>query len=119
MSIKNPFTILRLGLAMVFLANAIAAWSGSAEFRDILENSFVVHLFPAVSTSTMLYVIAVNDSLLTLIFLFNLKIIKYALIWASLWLIGVMVATHDLGGTLEHLGFLSMAIALYLTILEL
>src|SRR5689334_4193664 len=113
MSFKNPFTILRIGLGLVFLANAWTAWFAPDEFKDLIGNSFLLHLFPAISVSAFLMFVRISDSLLALIFLINFKpIMKYALIWASIWILGVMITIWDPIDGLEHLGLLSMSLAL-------
>lgn len=115
MSLKNPFTILRFGLGLVFLANAWSAWFSSQEFRDLLDNSFLISHLPVIPVSAWLVLTGINDSLLTLILLFNLKIVmRFALIWAAIWLILVMIILWEPLAILEHAGFLAMAIALLL-----
>jgi hypothetical protein len=111
---KNSVTVLRIGLGLVFLANALTAWLAPQEFRDLIEGSFLTTMLPAVSSSVFIMLILINDGLLSLIFLFNLKFIKQALIWASIYLVLVILITWDPFGTLEHLGFLSMSIALFM-----
>lgn len=108
---KNPLTIIRIGLALVFMANALTAFFAPQEFKDLIQASFVSHLLPF-STSDFLIIIGINDSLLTLLLLLN-KFQKYILVWAMLWLIGVMAVTGELFGILEHFGFFAMALALW------
>jgi len=111
---KKSVTILRIGLACVFLANALIAYFSPQEFKELIEGSFLVNLFPMISSSLLVTLILINDSLLALIFLFNLKFIKYALIWASIWLVTVILVIWEPIDALEHLGFLAMSIALFL-----
>lgn len=111
MTDKSPLKIIRIGLALVFLANALTAFFAPQEFKDLVQASFISHLLP-ISTTTFVWVIGINDLLLTLLILFN-KFQKYVLIWAMLWLIGVILLTKEVPAILEHLGFLSMALALY------
>lgn len=110
---KNPLKIVRWGLSLVFLANGLTAFFAPQEFRDLLGVSFVSHWLP-LSISTFVIVIGVNDLLLAILISFN-KYQKYILIWAMLWLIGVMVVSQDILGILEHLGFFSMALSLWIS----
>jgi len=110
---KNPMKIIRWGLSLVFLANGLTAFFAPQEFRELLEASFVSHWLP-LSVSAFLIIIGINDLLLALLILFN-KYQKYILVWAMLWLIGVMIVTQDIIGVLEHLGFFSMALALWVS----
>lgn len=103
--------IIRWGLALVFLANSLTAFFAPQEFKDLLEASFVSHWLP-VSIAAFVFMIGINDLLLALLILAN-KYQKYVLAWAMLWLIGVMIVTQDVLGILEHLGFFSMALALW------
>lgn len=114
MSSKKSVIILRIGLACVFLVNALIAWFSPQEFTDIIESSFLTTLLPTISSSVFVTLILINDSLLALIFFFDLKFIKYALIWASIYLIGIMLVIWKPLDSLEHLGFLAMSVALFL-----
>ena len=92
MSLKNPSTILRIGLGAVFLANALAAWFAPDEFRDLVSDSFLTSHISFISASTWVVIIGLNDSLLALILIFNLKsVMRRALIWASIWIILIMI----------------------------
>lgn len=116
MNSKNPFTIIRIGLALVFLANALAAFFAPEEFTDLIAGSFLPHLLPVMSAEGFLTIVKINDSLIALLLLLNIKHLKYVLIWASIWILGVMVMIAEPLGILEHLGFLSMSIALFLNL---
>lgn len=112
MTNKNLFQILRIGLALVFLANAINAFFAPQEFKELIESSFLLPFIPF-SISTLVIIIGINDSLLTLLILLN-KFQKYVLVWAMLWLVGVMVVVKEVPGILEHIGFFSMSLVLWL-----
>ncbi len=115
MSSKNSVTILRTGLALVFLANALVAWFSPQEFADLIGGSFIVNIFPAIPVSALVTLVLINDSLLALIFLFNFKkIMKYALAWASIWIILVILVIWQPMDALEHLGFLAISVVLFL-----
>ncbi|MFI5205832.1 MAG: hypothetical protein ACHQVK_02735, partial [Candidatus Paceibacterales bacterium] len=114
---KNPFTILRLGLGLVFLANAWVAWFSPQEFQELITGSVILNHLPAISVSVMTIIIGINDSLLALIFLFNFKpAMKNALAWAMIWLIAVMLVILEPVDILEHLGFFSIALALFVNL---
>ena len=109
---KNPLTIVRIGLALVFLANGLSAFLAPQEFRELIETSFISHIIP-LSTGGFLLVIGVNDILVSLLLLLN-KFPKYLIFWAMLWLIGVMAVIAKPLGILEELGFFSITLALWL-----
>lgn len=111
---KKSVIILRVGLGLVFLSNALAAWFSPGEFKELVEGSFLIHLFPSINSSVFVTLILINDSLLALTFLFNLQFIKKALVWASIYLVIVMLVIWEPLAGLEHMGFLAMAIALFL-----
>lgn len=113
MNFKNPFTIIRIGLALVFFSNGLAAFLAPQEFRELVENSFVTRLLP-IPIPTFSIIIGINDLLVSLLLFFNIPKLKYVLIWACLWLIGVMIVIAEPFAILEHLGFLSIALALLL-----
>ncbi len=110
---KNPIKIIRIGLSLVFLANGLAALFAPKEFKDLLEASFISHWLP-LSIPVFLLIISINDLSLALLILFN-KYQKYILVWAMLWLIGVMITIQDIFGILQHIGFFSMALALWIS----
>ena len=51
--------ILRVGLAMLFLANALVAWINPDEFRTLLERAHVDRIIDA---DVVLWIIRVNDA---------------------------------------------------------
>ncbi|MDE2399935.1 MAG: hypothetical protein KGL67_02935 [Patescibacteria group bacterium] len=115
MSSKNSIIILRLGLGLVFLSQALMSWFYPQEFKDLIGSSFMFSFFHAIPSSVFLLLIFINDSLLALIILFNYqKLIKAALLWASIYLVLVMLVIWQPIDILEHFGFLSLAVVLYL-----
>jgi len=109
-SILNPLSIIRIGLGLVFLANALTAFSAPAELVEIIEKSFVANLLP-VSMGLFILLIGVNDALVaTLLFLNRGK--RSVAIWAVLWILGVMMVRGAPLEILEESGFLFMAVAL-------
>ncbi len=110
---KNSSTVLRIGLACAFLANALVALTAPDEFKELVGGSFLVNIFPAISSSVFVTLILINDSILTLIFLFNIKkFMRGALIWASVWIVLVMLVIWEPLDGIEHLAFLGMSLAL-------
>jgi len=109
--------LLRIGLGLIFLANALTAWFSPEEFKDLVSSSFLTQHLSFISSSAFLLIIGISDSLLALIFLFNIKaVIKYALIWAVIWLVGVMLVIWEPIGIIEHLGYFAIALGLFMTL---
>jgi hypothetical protein len=110
---KNPITIIRLGLACVFLANGLAALFAPQEFKDLIEGSFILHWF-SVSVAAFLWFIGINNILIAILLSLN-KYSKIVAAWAMLWIIAATIVTQDIPGILEHVGFFSMALALWVS----
>ena len=111
---KKYFTfpsIVRIGLACVFLANSLTAFLEPSEFQDLISGSFLAGLLP-MSVATFVTCIGFHDLLIAVLLFVGWRTSRVAA-YASLWLTGVIViigvATLD---ALEHLGFLSMSLAL-------
>ena len=107
--------ILRFGLACAFLANSLTAFLEPDEFNDLVSGSFLAKILP-VSVATFVTFIAFNDLIVAILLLVGWKSSKVA-IWASIWIIGVII----LGGVMsldaiEHLAFLSLAVAIALKV---
>ncbi len=106
----KTISLVRIGLALAFLANSLTAFFMPAEFIELIKGSFLISIAPA---SAFLIVIGINDAVLaTLLFLNEGR--KIVPVWAALWLIGVSVVRGISFDTLEELGFLFMALALML-----
>lgn len=104
-------TVTRIGLAFVFLANSLTAFLTPNEFREIVSNSFVASLLP-VSVSSFVTLIGLNDLTVAILLLIGWRTSRVAA-YASLWLVGVILTIGVFSlDALEHLGFLSIAIAL-------
>lgn len=105
-----PFLI-RIGLACVFLANSLTAFFDPGEFQDLVSGSFVAGLLP-ISVASFVTGIGFND-LAVAVLLFCGWRTSYVATYATAWLTGVIVVIGALSlDALEHLGFLSMSIAL-------
>ena len=109
---KNTLTILRVGLAAVFLANGLEAFFDPQDFADVLGGSFISQLVPFQIAAAVL-LIGFHDTLMSVLILGNVAK-KYVLGWACLWLIGVMIVIAEPLDILEHVGFLTMAVVLWM-----
>ena len=109
MKIK-PLTLIRIGLALVFLANSLTAFLSPAEFIDIINDSFLSGILPITVTHFLVF-IGVNDALVA-IFLFLNRGKKIIPVWATLWILGAIIIKGFSLGILEEAGFLFMALAL-------
>ncbi len=103
--------IITVGLALVFFANSYAAWFAPDEFRDILQHSFLQSL----GVDNLVKFIGISDGLVALLLLLG-KARKLVAFYAAVWLIGVILVSRpiEVPNIFEHLGFLAMAIYLYL-----
>lgn len=110
---KKIFTypvLIRMGLALVFFANALAAFFAPDEFKEIFEQSFIAGIVP-IPFAVMLTVIRINDTLVSLLLFSGIGARRVAL-WAALWIVGVIALRGISLGSVEELGFLAMALAL-------
>lgn len=102
--------LIRIGLALVFLANSLTALLFPSEFAEILENSFLIDILP-VSADAFVIGIGISDALVAILLLLN-KGMKIVSIWAAIWITGVMIVKGNPLEILEESGFLFMALAL-------
>ena len=107
----SAITIIRIGLALVFLANALTAIFTPNEFIELLEGSSIGSALP-VSAAVMTKLIAVNDALVAGLLLFG-KGWKWLYAWAGLWIIGAMAIIGKPIEILEEAGLLAIALALF------
>ena len=112
MNIKNPRTLVRLGLALIFLANSLTAFFAPQEFRDLVESSFLSHILSVIPSATLVVLIGINDALVALLLILNVKQLKSVAIWACIWLVGVMAVVGEPLDVLEHLGIFLVAASL-------
>ncbi len=106
--------LIRLGLGIIFIANALVAFFAPAEFVELIKNSFVVNLLPISPEVFVPVVIGFNDSIVGLLLISGFATRRVA-IWATLWLIGVIVVIGSPLDALEHSGLLFMSAALILS----
>ena len=105
--------LIRFGLGIVFLANALVAFFAPSEFIELIKNSFVANILPISPEAFVPIVIGLNDSIVALLLITGISTRRIAL-WAILWLVGVMVVIGSPFDVLEHSGLLFMALALVL-----
>lgn len=106
----KPLNLIRIGLALVFLANSLTAFFAPSEFIELIEKSFLINILP-ISPALFAVIIGINDALVAILLLFNFGK-RWIPIWAALWIIGVMAVKGVSLETLEESGFLFMALAL-------
>lgn len=102
--------IIRIGLALVFLANSLTAFFAPSEFVELIEKSFLVNLLP-VSADMLVTFIGINDAIVAFLLFWGLGV-SYTAIWATLWLLGAMAIRGEPLEILEEAGFLFMALSL-------
>ncbi len=102
--------LIRIGLALVFFANALTAFFAPSEFIEIINNSFITNILP-VSASAFAIIIGINDAAVALLLFLNAGR-KWVRVWAVIWILGVMATRGASLDTLEEAGFLFMALAL-------
>lgn len=106
----KPFTLIRIGLAIVFLANSLAAFLSPGEFIELISGSFLADLLP-IAPQQMVIFIGVNDAIVSIL-LFSGFDLGLVAVWAALWIAGAMTLKGFSLSTLEEAGFLFMAIDL-------
>ena len=109
----NSIIILRVGLALVFLAHFYIALFNPNEFINLINSSFLPHAF--ISAELFVKFIAISDAVVAILLLLGFGL-KYISAYASLWILGVIVVSgiEDPPDFFEHLGFLSIAVFLFL-----
>lgn len=106
--------LVRFGLGIVFLANALTAFFAPAEFIELIKSSFVGNILPISPETFVPIVIGFNDSIVAALLITGIATRRVAL-WATLWLVGVMVVIGNPLDVLEHSGLLFMTLALVLS----
>lgn len=114
MHMKNLFTfpfLIRIGLALVFLANSLIAFLAPSEFQDLVSNSFIAGLLP-ISVAAFVVCIGFNDLIVSLLLFSGWRTARVAM-YATAWITGVIfvIGVFSLDA-LEHLGFIAMAVTL-------
>lgn len=106
--------LIRVGLGIIFIANALMAFFAPAEFIELIENSFVANLLPMSPGAFVGIVIGLNDTIVGLLLIVGFAVRRVA-VWATAWLVGVMVVIGSPLDVLEHSGLLFMSLALILS----
>lgn len=105
--------LIRFSLGIIFLANALTAFFASAEFVQIIKDSFMANLLPLSPETFAGIIIGFNDLIVGLLLIFGFATHRVA-VWAMIWLIGVMAVIGSPFDVLEHFGLLLLALALIL-----
>jgi hypothetical protein len=79
--------ILRVGLALLFFANALVAWINPDEFRTLLEKA---HVDRIIDPDLVIWVIRVNDAAVAAALLFAWpRFPRLVSAWVGLYVLGV------------------------------
>lgn len=105
--------LIRFGLGIIFLANALTAFFAPAEFIELIKGSFLGNILPMSPEAFVPIVIGLNDGIVAML-LFSGIATRRVGVWAFVWLIGVMIVIGNTLDMLEHAGLLFMALALVL-----
>ena len=109
-TLLSPLVIIRIGLGLVFLANALTAILEPEEFIELLDASLVSGIMP-VSAAALTKLIAVNDTIVAILLLAG-RGGQLLYLWAALWITGALVIIGKPLDMLEETGLLAMAAAL-------
>lgn len=105
--------LIRFGLGIIFIANALVAFFAPTEFVEVIENSFVANFLPISPEAFVPIVVGLNDSIVGLLLISGFATRRVA-VWATLWLVAVMLVIGNPFDALEHAGLLFMGLALML-----
>lgn len=111
---SRSFLIIRVGLALVFLANSYTAFVSPDKFIELLNKSFLAAFLP-ISPDWFVKFIGISDGVVSTLLLLKIGL-KYVAIYAMLWIMGAMsvIGLKETGDFLEHFG--PFAMALYIAI---
>ena len=59
--------LIRFGLGIIFITNALVAFFAPTEFIELIKNSFITNLLPISPGKFVLIVIGLNDSIVGLL----------------------------------------------------
>jgi len=107
----NYHHIIRYGLGLIFIANALVAFFAPNDFIEIIKNSSIVNLLPVSPAIFVGIIIGFNDAIVGLLLIGGFATRRVA-IWATIWLVGVMITIGSPFDILEHIGILFMSVAL-------
>ncbi|MBI2054896.1 MAG: DoxX family membrane protein [Candidatus Sungbacteria bacterium] len=109
----NYSFLIRFGLGVIFIANALTAFFAPAEFIELIKNSFVANLSPISPKAFVGVIIGFNDAIVGLLLMSGIATRRTA-VWATVWLVGVMAVIGSSLDILEHFGLIFMSTALIL-----
>lgn len=109
----HPLTIVRMGLGLVFLANALLAIFKPEEFIELLDASFVSGVLP-ISAAALTKLIALNDAVVAILLLTG-RGGRRLYLWAALWIAGALAIIGKPLDILGEVGTLAMAVALIIS----
>lgn len=105
--------LIRFGLGIIFIANALTAFFAPVEFIELIKNSFVVNFLPINPETFVSVIVGFNDTIVGLLLISGIAARRVA-IWATIWLVGVIIVIRNPLAVLEHSGLLFMSVALIL-----
>jgi MFS superfamily sulfate permease-like transporter len=110
---KKDF-LLGFAIGCFFLINAIPAWMGGEEFKQLMSASFLLHIFS--NTDFLVYFIAINDSALFLLFTFWQGTRKWLSLWSIIYLLIVIAVTGIFNmDFIMHVAIISLIASYYLS----
>lgn len=109
-ALVSPMVIIRIGLGIVFLANALTAIFKPEEFIELLDASVVSGLLPF-SAIAFTKLIAINDTIVAILLLTG-RGGRRLYVWSALWIAGALAIIGKPLDILEETGLLAMASAL-------
>ena len=74
--------LIRFGLGVIFIANALTAFFAPAEFTEIIKNSFVANFLPISPEAFVGIVIGFNDAIVGLLLISGFATRRVA-VWAT------------------------------------
>lgn len=122
MTASIRFNILKIGLALTFIANSVKAFLIPGEIYHLVEHSPIFGLIyekvPAFSQ-----LVGFHDLMIGLLLMFSFKqLLKLTVAWAAFWIIIVIMvllshqSSHESLEALEHAAPLALAFYLSLTL---
>ncbi|MCL4358581.1 MAG: DoxX family membrane protein [Patescibacteria group bacterium] len=105
--------LIRAGLGLIFIANALTAFFAPADFIEIIKSSFVANILPFNPAIFAHIIIGLNDSIVGLLLIVGIATRRVA-VWATIWLIGVMIVIGNPLEIMEHSGLLLLSATLVL-----
>lgn len=113
---KYSTLLIRVGLALVFLANSYTAFVSPDEFTEIIGKSFFAGSLP-INSEAFVRLIGISDGTMGILLLLGIGL-RYISIYTAVWITGVMatIGLKEPGEFLEHFGSLAMASYIFLNV---